>query len=164
MRGLRLATLSMMVVVVACAPPAPQESAEVAVKAQASPELAAVADAWAQNLNAGDIDGLVALYAEDARILPPNAEMAQGHDAVRAIFGGMIDAGLTGSLATIETMVAADIGYRIGTYTLTAPDGSQADQGKYLEIWREINGEWKISVDTFNSDLPAAGAAEAAAD
>ena len=161
MRGLCLATLLLMVVAVACAQPAPQASPEVAVKAQASPELADNAAAWEESLNAGDIDSLVAMYAEDARLLPPNAEMAQGHDAVRDAFGGMIAAGLTGSLETTEAMVAADIGYRIGTYTLYGPDGSQADRGKYIETWREVGGEWKISADIWNSDLPAAGPAEA---
>lgn len=149
MRGLRLTALAMMVVVVACAPPSAQES----------PELAAKADSWEQMLNAGDLEGMVGLYTEDAHLLPPNAEMAQGHDAVRAIFGGMIDAGLTGSLSITEAIVAGDLGYRVGTYTLKAPDGSQVDRGKYLEVWRQVGGEWKISVDTFGSSLPPAGAA-----
>jgi ketosteroid isomerase-like protein len=138
-----------MVVAVACAPPAAQES----------PEIAANAEAWEQNLNAGDLDSLVAMYAEDARLLPPNAEMAQGLDAVRAAFGSMIDAGLTGSLQTTEAMVAGDIGYRIGTFSLQAPDGSTVDRGKYIETWRQVGGEWKISADIWNSDLPVAGAA-----
>ncbi|MGB3563534.1 MAG: DUF4440 domain-containing protein [Thermoanaerobaculia bacterium] len=147
MRGLCLAALSMMVVVVACAPPASHES----------PELATRGDAWEQNLNAGDLDGLVALYTEDARLLPPNAEMAQGRDAVRETFGGMIDAGLTASLATTEAVVAGDIGYRIGTYSLTAPDGSTVDRGKFIDTWRQVGGEWVINTDIWNSDLPAGG-------
>ena len=144
MRGLRLAALSMMVVVVACAPPASHESP-------------ARGDAWAQNLNAGDLDGLVALYTADARLLPPNAEMAQGRDAVRASFGEMIDAGLTVSLATTEAVVAGDIGYRIGTYSLEAPDGSPVDRGKFIDTWRQVGGEWVITTDIWNSDLPAGG-------
>lgn len=27
------------------------------------------------------------------------------------------------------------------------------DRGKYLQIWRRENGEWRIAVDIFNSDL-----------
>jgi ketosteroid isomerase-like protein len=137
----------MIVVVVACAPPASHES----------PELAARGDAWEQNINAGDLDGLVALYTDDARLLPPNAEMAQGHDAVRASFSGMIDAGLTASLTTVEAVVAGDIGYRIGTYSLEAPDGSMVDSGKFIDTWRQVGGEWMISTDIWNSDLPAGG-------
>ena len=164
MRGLRLAALLMMVVVIACAPPAPQESPAVAVEAQESPDLAAKAGAWEQKLNAGDIEGIVALYAEDARLLPPNAEMTQGHDAIRDVFGGMIEAGLTGSLATTEAMAAADLGYRVGTFILQAPEGSTVDRGKYIEVWRKAGDEWKMTADIWNSDLPAAAPAEATAD
>lgn len=164
MRGIRLAALSMMVVVVACAPPAAQESPDVAVKAQESPDHVAKAAVWEQNFNAGDIDGIVALYTEDARLLPPDAEMSQGLDAVRATFGGLIDAGLTGTLNTTEAMVAGDIGYRFGTFSLQAPDGSEAYRGKYMEIWRQVGGEWKISADIWNSDQPAVAPAEATED
>lgn len=145
MRGIRLAVLLLAVVVVACAPPTAQEG----------PELAARANGWQQMLNAGDLEGLVAMYAEDARILPPNAEMQQGHDAVRAAFGSMIEAGLTGSLATTEAMVAGDLGYRVGTYGLQAADGAVVDRGKYIEIWRLIGGKWTITNDIWNSDLQA---------
>lgn len=97
------------------------------------------------------------MYTEDARILPPNAEIAQGHDAVRKIFGSMIDAGLGGTLATMEATEAGDIGYRVGTYVLETADGTVVDKGKYIETWRLVDGEWKISNDQFSSDLPAPG-------
>jgi len=118
--------LLMIVAVTACAPQGSRESSE----------IAAAADRWEEALNAGDLDGVVSLYAEDCRLLPPNGEMAQGHDAVRADFGKMIAAGLKGELETIEAVVAADIGYRVGTYVLAAPDGTEVDRGKYIEVWR----------------------------
>jgi len=127
----------------ACTPPGAVES----------PELAAKAEEWMALFNAGDMDGLMDLYTEDARLLPPNAEMVQGHEAIRADFAAMKEAGLSGSLVTVEAMTAADVGYRLGTYTLTAPDGSEADRGKYIETWRLIDGEWKIVNDIYNSDL-----------
>jgi uncharacterized protein (TIGR02246 family) len=130
---------------VACAPQTAQES----------PELAAKAEAWEAALNAGDVEAIVALYADDGRLLPPNGEMAQGGAAVRTIFGEMVAAGVKGELETIEAMVAGDMGYRVGTYQLTAPDGAVVDQGKYIETWTMVDGEWKISNDIWNSDMPA---------
>jgi len=97
------------------------------------------------------------LYAPNCRILPPNAPMAEGHDAVRAIFGGMVDAGLTGEIKTLEATVAGDIGYKIGIYKLMAPDGSVVDKGKFSETWKKGAPGWQISSDMFSSDLPAAG-------
>ena len=38
---------------------------------------------------------------------------------------------------------------------MSGPDGELADRGKFIEIWRLVDGEWKITNDIFNSDLPA---------
>lgn len=145
MRCASLSTL-LLVVAVACGPPTAQESTE----------LEAAAQGWEAALNAGDLDAVVALYATDARLLPPNGEMAQGAEAVEDSFGGMIDAGLQGELTTIEALVAGDLGHRIGTYKLMTGDGTLVDEGKYIEVWRKMDGEWKISADIWNSDRPDA--------
>jgi ketosteroid isomerase-like protein len=144
MSKLNFAALWVIVAAAACYPPAAQDSSE----------LAAMADAWETALNSGDVDAIVALYTEDCRIMPPNAPPAEGHAAVREIFGGMIDAGLKGDLETVEAMVAGDLGYRVGTYTLMAAEGMEIDRGKYIEVWRQVGGEWKITSDIWNSDLP----------
>jgi len=133
-----------VVAVAACAPPL----------AKPSPEIAAKADRWEEALNAGDLDALVALYADDARLLPPNSELGQGPGDVRASFAGMIEAGLTGELNTLEAMAAGDIGFRVGVYSLLAPDGAVVDRGKFIETWRRVDGEWKISNDIWNSNIP----------
>ena len=113
---------------------------------------------WESALNAGDIEAVAALYESDARLLPPNAEMQIGADAVRALFGSMIDAGLTGKLNAIETQVVGDHAYNLGTYILTAGD-TVVDTGKYMETWhRGEDGQWRYSNDIWNSDMPAAGA------
>ena len=114
---------------------------------------------WETALNAKDIDTLVANYASDARVLPPNEEAATGTEAVRATFGAMIDAGLSGSLTSIDAAVSGDIGYNVGNYTLTA-NGEVVDTGKYIETWqRGADGQWLITNDIWNSDMPAAPAA-----
>lgn len=148
MKFLNLAIALLVIVGLAACAAAPQGS-------QHSPEIAAKSKGWIDALNAGDIEGIVATYSADARILPPNAELATGHDAVRAIFGGMIDAGLGGRIETIEISAAADIGFHVGTFTLVTADGTTVDQGKFIETWRKIDGEWKMSNDQFNSDLLA---------
>ena len=111
---------------------------------------------WEAALNAGDKDALVELYAEDVRLLPPNGEIAVGRDAVREIFGGMIDAGLTGELNSLETKVVGDIGYNVGAYKLFA-GGEVVDKGKYMEIWAPgDDGQWRYTNDMWSSDLPPA--------
>lgn len=145
MKNLVFAAL-LVAIAIGCAPPTAQESSE----------ISALAGDWQAALNAGDLDALVAMYTADTRLLPPNGEMGQGAEAVATSFSGMIDAGLQGELPTIEAMAAGDLGHRIGTYKLKTEDGTVVDEGKYIEVWRKVGGEWKIAADIWNSDWPAA--------
>lgn len=129
---------------VSCAPPTAQESEGIAARSAE----------WVAAFEARDVDALVALYTDDARVLPPNAAAMQGADAVRGVFAEMIDAGLSGDLQSIETMEAGDLGYHVGTYSLGI-DGDEVDRGKFIEIWRKVDGVWLITADMFSSDLPA---------
>ncbi len=147
MKKISFAALCIVIACVACAPTGSQDGSAITARSEQ----------WEQALTEGNLEDLVALYTDDARLLPPNAELARGAAAVREDFGGMIAEGLAVKLDTIEAKISGDIGYRVGTYTLTAPDGSVVDRGKYIETWRFEDGEWKISNDTWNSDMPATG-------
>jgi uncharacterized protein (TIGR02246 family) len=140
-------TLAALLVVVtaACAP----------CGSQPSTEIPSLSDQWEAALNSGDVEGIASLYTEDCRLLAPGAEMATGRDAVRATFGGMIDAGMAGELETVEAIESGDVGYNLGVYTLRFADGAVADRGKFLEVWKKVDGEWKLANDIFNSDMPA---------
>lgn len=142
-----ITVISLSLLVTACGQSAPSTDASV---------ITSRSEAWETAFNAKDIDALVELYADDARLLPPNAEMSTGSSGLRAVFGGMIDAGLSGELTSIEAMVSGDIGYNVGTYELTA-NGEVVDVGKYMEIWhRGDDGTWRYTNDMFNSDMPVA--------
>jgi len=115
--------------------------------------------AWEDALNAGDIDAVVGVYTSDARVMPPNGKTSSGSDGIRAAFGPMIEGGLSVDLTSLDAMASGDIGYNVGTYVLMAGD-EQVDVGKYMETWsRGDDGQWRISNDIYNSDLPAAPAA-----
>lgn len=145
--GLGAMVLLLMVAVTGCAP---QDQ---------SAELAALTDGWENALSSGDVDGLVALYAEDCVLMPPNAELMKGPGGARETFGGMIAAGLTGGLDTITATAVGGVGYHAGTYWLKDANGTVVDRGKYMEGWQKVGGEWKIVHDIWNSDLaPFAGA------
>ena len=63
-------------------------------------EITARSEMWEASLNAKDIDGVVALYTSDARLMPPNAEMTTGQDAVRA---ALLDTG--GNQAQLDELL-----------------------------------------------------------
>ena len=147
MRGYTFA-MSLLLVLVASAGAAPT--------AQNSSDLAARDKAWEAAFNAGDLAKVASSYTDDARLLPPNAPIAQGKAAIQAEFGQMSAAGLRITLNPIEAMVAGDLGYSVGAYEITDAGASVIDRGKYMEILRNVGGEWKVSNDTWNSDMPMA--------
>jgi len=46
--------------------------------------LKATTSTWIESYNAGDVEKMVALYEEDAVLMPPHASVAQGHAALSA--------------------------------------------------------------------------------
>lgn len=124
-------------------------------------------EAFAQAFTDGDTAALSAQYAPEAVILPPNGARIEGATAIQEAWGTMIEEAGRPSLdlTTNDVQVAAagDYAYGHGSYTMSGatPDGEEwSDQGKYLAVWKNIDGEWKMVVDTWNSDNPPAGMAE----
>lgn len=143
--GLHIIGVLAIIVLAACTPQG----------SQPSPEIAAMSERWEKGINGGDVELLASMYTADARLMPPNGPMMQGPDAARAIFGEMITAGITAKLETLEATVASDIGYRVGSYSLFAADGSTVDTGKYVELWQKTAAGWQLTDDIWNSDFPA---------
>ena len=63
--------------------------------------------------------------------------------------------------AKLETVEVTPIGDRaaceIGRYVLKIhPEGAEAftDKGKYMMIWKLVDGSWKWDSDAWNSSLP----------
>jgi ketosteroid isomerase-like protein len=55
---------------------------------------------------------------------------------------------------------AGDMAVDVGTYTFngTDPKGKpMTDNGKYTTVFKKVNGEWKIAVDMFSSNVPVPG-------
>jgi len=63
----------------------------------------------------------------------------------------------------VEASRSGDLAVSTGTYELTYNDPAGklvTERGKYLEVWRkQADGTWRMVVESFNSDLPLAGAA-----
>ncbi len=147
-----LATLCLtMIVTLACAPPAQQESTDVTADVEL---LTAKTQAWADAFNAGDAAGIAALYAEDGTLYPPNAAPVQGRTAIQEFWQGFIDTGVKAELETLDVQVDGDLSYEVGAFTDLAPDGSEVDDGNYIVAWRRVDGEWWFQHDIWNSNRP----------
>jgi uncharacterized protein (TIGR02246 family) len=160
MRTLRYLVLGALVVISACAPaaqPAVDSGAEEAAIKATTPALF-------EAYNAGDVDKVVALYADDAVLMSPNAPVATGRDAIRTFYSnetaGAKAAGVKLVPGAAAAGVVGDLGWASSSYTVTGPTGAAVDSGAYLTVSRKVNGKWLLIRSSYNSSQPAAPAAE----
>ena len=104
----------------------------------------------------GDAAAIAALYTESGQLLPPNSDFVVGRPALQAFFQGLMNMGIKAvKIETIEVEGYGDTGSEVGRYTLAGEGGQVFDQGKYIVIWKQEAGQWKLHRDIFASSLPA---------
>ncbi len=120
---------------------------------------------WWKVTVAKDLECTVAFYADDASMFPPNAPIATGKEAIRAVWSQLFTTpgfAISGQTTKVEASRGSDLGYSIGTYEITTPDPAGKpimDRGKYVVVWKkQADGSWKAIADIFNSNLPAPAA------
>lgn len=99
----------------------------------------------------GDFNALDQVYTEQARILPPGAEMISGREQIREFWKAAVAGlGLTSvQLRTVEAEFSGDTAVEIGRATL-GTSASTAVEVKYVVVWKRENETWKWHVDIWN--------------
>ncbi len=115
--------------------------------------LRAMGTKWQAAFDAKDPAAIAALYADNGAMLPPNDSAAQGRAAVEAFWVAFLSSGVGGGIKDTEVYASGDLGYKSGSYVITDPGGTTIDVGKYIEVWRHVDGRWQMTHDIFNSDM-----------
>ena len=100
--------------------------------------------AWAKAFNAGDADGIVALYADAAVVMPPGATAVRGKSEMKAYFVKSI----------AESQSAGDLAWHSGALSVHSKSGVLLQTGKYVETWHRNDGKWRMIRDIWNTDAP----------
>ncbi len=107
-------------------------------------------------LAAGDAAGAAAMYANGARLMPPNMGIVESAD-IAGYWQGAIDMGIKDATLTSDTVeVHGNTAIEVGKYVLFGPDQVEVDNGKYLVVWKNEGGTWKLFQDIFNTNVAAA--------
>ncbi len=116
---------------------------------------------WAAAAGAGSVDGWMTFYTPDSMVMAPEVPLTNDPRLVRQTVTQLLalpHLSLSWHPVKVEVAASGDLAYLIGEYALRYDDAlgrSVSDRGKLLEIWRkQPGGDWRCSVDTWNSDGP----------
>ena len=112
---------------------------------------------WLALIRDHDAAAVSRLYTSDGAMMAPDAPIAQGQPALEKAWGGLMKTpgfGLTFKADQIVVASGGDMALDRGTYllSLAGPHGPTKNIGKYVVVWRNIGGQWKVAADIFNSD------------
>lgn len=114
-----------------------------------------VCQQFEKSFNQGDAEGLASLYSEDAKILPPNMDIVEGRSTIQTYWQGALDMGIKSFKGEmIDGDSSGNLGYFVGKYTLYDNDNQEVDQGKWISVLKNIDGNWKVHRDIFNTSMP----------
>ncbi|MEP6571744.1 MAG: DUF4440 domain-containing protein [Gemmatimonadota bacterium] len=155
--------LGLGMVAVACGPrsESPASSAPLPLSAAALDSVKAVDAAFAAGMNAKDTTMVFAVYAADAKVMPPESPTLDGA-ASHPVIAGMIAGGASDFVLTPTlTYGVGDLAYQVGTASFKM--GGASETVKYAEVIRRgSDGRWRYVVDMFSGvEVPPAATAPA---
>ena len=87
------------------------------------------------------------LYTEDAKFYPPNGGMVEGTMGVTKAFEGLIGVGLVIEPEAQEVEIFGDHAYEYGIGTVKNKSGEKIRKERYVCVWKNVEGTWKIYRD-----------------
>jgi ketosteroid isomerase-like protein len=119
-----------------------------------------IGEAFVKAMKAGDLDAVAALYAPDAVSYPPDQMLAQGREAIRDSWGGLLNAfdvsEIVISNAHHETR--GDFSTAWGQFKMVlVPKGGGEPvvmEGRFADAAELVDGEWQYVMDHASVPLP----------
>ena len=113
-----------------------------------------VTGALEQAFSRHDVAASVALFANDAEILPQHGAPIRGREAIENYFKDSMAPMFTYDTDTEMTLVRGDLGIEQGRYRVrNVRRGSDVEEGKYLHVWRREGNDWKLYRIIYNTDF-----------
>ena len=149
-RVMMTTTLALSVGLSACGGPRVQEFGTTDAQA-----LRQATTALETSFNAKDVETILTLYADKSVFMPPNKPLLRGRGPLKSFYDGLLHAGSTDLKLTPDDVAGhGPLAYESGSYSMM--NGQTHDRGKFLFVFRNLGGNWKIGYASWSSDLPPA--------
>jgi ketosteroid isomerase-like protein len=101
-----------------------------------------------------DIAACVALFTDDAQILPQHGPAIRGREEIQAYFNDSMNPRVTYDTDTEMSIVRGDLAVEQGRYRVrNVRRGSDVEEGKYVHVWRREGTDWKLYRMIYNTDV-----------
>ena len=101
-----------------------------------------------------DLKASVAVFAEDAQILPQHGPTIRGREEIEAYLQETMAPNAQYDTDTEMTLVSGDLAVEQGRYRIrNVRRGSDVEEGKYVNVWRHVGTEWKLYRMIYNTDV-----------
>ncbi len=160
MKKLLLIVATLLVLAISgCAPQVDVEADKAAIRT-------ALGEAW-NAVATKDVDKFLSICADEYTNFPPNAPIVRGKQEVREYISQLFATpgfAVSQQPPQVEVSRAGDLAYTTDTFELTqqnAKGNSLTQHGKHVVVWKkQPDGTWKVVIDIWNSDGPAATTSE----
>ena len=96
-------------------------------------------------------------YCKDAAVYCPNVPAVVGIDSIITFFyGGGTNDEVVIDLPPNNIYGNADLVVEDGTFSFPDGKGGNIDKGKFIALWKQEDGKWKLYREIWNTDLPPA--------
>lgn len=139
-----------------CAAASKPEVDAAAIRAAIETNNKALTDAF----NAKDFATVTGTYTADAVLMMANMPRITGHASIQKLWQdwgtALPNASFAIATGNVEVPQSGEHAIEVGTYSLSwdGANGRESDNGKFIVVWKPVNGQWKIAYDIGNSDLP----------
>ena len=103
----------------------------------------------------GDGATLAGLDAKDGAVMPAGSDPIRGTQAIAKFWQNAFSSGVAAiELKTVEVYGQGATATEVGEYALRDKAGKLLDRGKYIVIWHNEGGQWKLLRDMFSTNVP----------
>lgn len=113
-----------------------------------------VVQSFEQAFNADDLEACLALFDEEAQILPERGAAVSGREGISAYLKDQMTPVVSFNTEADMSLIRNDIAIEQGHYLVRdVRRGSDIEAGKYMHVWRNRGTGWKLYRVMYNTDV-----------